>query len=72
MIVIGKALQLLSDFGIATDVRFGSKADICAIARAFMCANRTNVVMWIIANFATLEPILSERCVSRALECRRP
>src|SRR5262245_36809341 len=29
MIVIGKAPQLLRDFGIATDVCFGSKADMC-------------------------------------------
>jgi hypothetical protein len=29
MIVIGEAPQLLRNFGIATNVRFGSKADIC-------------------------------------------
>ena len=40
MIVIGEALQLLSDFGIATDVRFGVKSGRFAKSLVGACEER--------------------------------
>jgi hypothetical protein len=84
MIVIGEALQLLSDFGIATDVRFGVKSEHFAKSLVYLvgaCEERgrhgkadsfSGLEIKDQLNLEHSNQFSSEHCVSRVLECRRP